>query len=128
MVGRNPYDTTKCNIDIPNIPVVEFIKGYEYNTYNDVHIIFMSGREDSARELTKEWLRDNDIMYTHLFMRKTGDIRPDTVIKKELYEEYVKDKYNILFCIKDRSCMVRLWKKLNIFVFNVYQDIDQIEF
>lgn len=39
-------------------------------------------------------------------MRKTGDSRKDFLIKKEIYENELKDKYNILAIFDDRQQVV----------------------
>jgi predicted kinase len=85
-------------------------------------IIIVSGREEICRKETEEWLKNNDIFYEHLYMRKEKDYRDDTIIKKEIYEEHIKDKYNINFVIDDRPSVVQMWIDLGLFVFNVNQD------
>lgn len=55
-------------------------------------------------------------------MRKEKDYRDDTTIKKELFEEYIKNKYQPMFVIDDRPSVVQMWVDLGLFVFNVNQD------
>ena len=45
-------------------------------------------------------------------MRKSGDNRKDTIIKKEIFNSEIRDKYYIDFVIDDRPCVIRMWKKL----------------
>lgn len=85
-------------------------------------IILMSGRQDSCKDKTEEWLKNNNIKYDHLYMRTSSDYRKDTIVKKELYEKYIKDKYNVLFVVDDRPCVCQMWIDQGIFVFNVSQD------
>lgn len=85
-------------------------------------IIIVSGREEICRKETEEWLKNNDIFYEHLYMRKEKDYRDDTIIKKEIYEEHIKDKYNINFVIDDRPSVVQMWIDMGLFVFNCNQD------
>ena len=47
-------------------------------------VIILSGRSESGREDTEQWLADNGIPYEHLFMRKNGDMRADWIIKDEI--------------------------------------------
>ena len=47
-------------------------------------------------------------------MRKDGDYRPDTVVKKEIYEREIKDKYEVLFAIDDRTQVVKTWRELGL--------------
>jgi hypothetical protein len=82
--------------------------------------ILMSGREDKFRVQTDRWLTKNGIYYDELYMRTTKDMRGDQIIKRELFDVYVKDKYNILFVLDDRDKVVRMWRHdLNLVVFQV---------
>ena len=47
-------------------------------------------------------------------MRSEGDYRPDTIVKKELFDNHVRNKYNVVLAIDDRPCMVDLWNDLGI--------------
>ena len=56
----------------------------------------------------------NYIEYDLLAMRKAGDTRKDSIIKKEMFEEYVEDKYKILFVLDDRNQVVEFWRSLGL--------------
>lgn len=49
------------------------------------------------------------------------DDRPDTDVKKEIYEKYIKDKYNVVYAIDDRTRLVDQRRELGIFTFDVNQ-------
>lgn len=78
------------------------------------HIIIVSGREDHCYEMTSQWLNKHGVPYDYMYMRKTGDFRKDSVIKKEIYEKYIKDNFNILFCLDDRNQVVEAWRSIGI--------------
>lgn len=86
--GRDPYDARTCKDDPLNEPVAHIVKKYIEDT--NIKVIFMSGRSDDFREQTQRWLNKNGFGDKPLYMRKAGDYRKDTVIKKELFDEYVK--------------------------------------
>lgn len=44
-------------------------------------------------------------------MRQSKDFRKDSVIKKEIFESKIKDKYFIEFVLDDRHQVVDLWRK-----------------
>jgi hypothetical protein len=47
-----------------------------------------------------------------LHMRKTGDMRRDAVVKKELYQNFVvPSKREIAYVLDDRNQMVDMWRK-----------------
>jgi uncharacterized HAD superfamily protein len=76
--------------------------------------ILVSGRPDEFRKVTEKWLSENEIGYDQLLMRKTGDYRADSIVKKEIYDTHLKDKFNILFCIDDRQQVVDMWRSLGL--------------
>ncbi|MCP4761189.1 MAG: polynucleotide kinase, partial [archaeon] len=55
-----------------------------------------------------------------LFMRKTGDKRCDSVIKKEIYDE-IKKSYEIEFVLDDRKRVKRMFVENDVFVLDVNQ-------
>ena len=57
--------------------------------------------------------------FEHLFMRKTGDFRQDAVIKKEIYDQFIKDKYYIEFVLDDRLQVCRMWYDLGLTLLTV---------
>lgn len=84
---------------------------------NDFQVIFVSGRCEKYREITEHYIdRNAGVMEIMLYMRKDGDYRDDTVIKEEIYNEHIKDKYDILFCIDDRPKVCRMWRSLGLTV------------
>jgi len=126
--GRSPYDASNCDKDPPNTPVVETIKAmYAYlvaqapaDRKKDIKIIFTSGREDKYREPTERFLAEHlpGIPYL-LYMRKTSDMRKDSIIKREMFDENIKGKWNILFVLDDRNQVVDNWREMGLHCFQV---------
>jgi predicted kinase len=77
---------------------------------NYADIIFMSGRDDVCRAETTEWLAKYGFVDRRLFMRPEGDMRKDNIVKRELYEKYIKDKFNVLLVLDDRNQVVDMWR------------------
>jgi hypothetical protein len=117
---RSPYDTSKCYEDTVITHVVDVIKSLML--MNDLKLIFFSGREDKSYEMTRGWLMDKARFSPHsfeLYMRKTGDSRSDYIVKKELYDEHVKGKYNVHSVFDDRpQVIIDCWQKLGLPIFN----------
>jgi hypothetical protein len=82
-------------------------------------VILMSGREDKFRPETERWLNANDVVYSMLLMRKTGDFRKDAIVKRELYETHIKGKYQVFFVLDDRDQVVTMWREQGLVVFQV---------
>ena len=119
--NRSPYDYTKVYDDYVNEPVRDLVEILAPS----LHVIILSGREDSCRELTEKWIKEVACLSTpyDLFMRKSGDSRKDSIIKKELYDANIEPYYNIKYAIDDRPAVIREWRKIGIFVLQV-NDLD----
>ena len=112
--GKDPYerDFTK---DIVNEPVRKILDMFarldEYETYK---FIMCSGRKDKFRDQTKQWLDENEIPCDLLYMREGEDDRKDSIVKKEIYDNNIRGKYNVLFVLDDRDQVVQLWRNLGL--------------
>ena len=108
--------------DLPNLLVVEVLKSLRASGHD---IIFMSARQESCREETEKWLVKNGISAENpllLYMRDDKDYREDSLVKEEMLEQVRLDfgKWpDMMF--DDRPRVVSMWKKLGVFVFDVYQ-------
>jgi predicted kinase len=98
--GRSPYDASTCDLDAPHPHVIECMKLY-YNA--GYQILFVSGREDKDRAPTERFYQQHfpEVKYK-LYMRKTGDMRKDVVIKEEIFNEHIKPNYFIAGWYDDR--------------------------
>jgi hypothetical protein len=134
---RSFYEEERCITDIPNIPVIQAITLFANTGYK---ILFTSGRQEKGREATYDWLikhvvcnfnvvinsenpasRENTIRKIILFMRRDGDMRPDTIVKKEIYDEEIKDFCYVEAVFDDRLNVIATWESLGLFVFNCNQ-------
>ena len=108
---RTWYDASTCDKDDINMPVLEILSAL-HSTH---HIIFCSGRENKDREPTLAFIKKclPSLIENHdfsLFMRETKDSRKDSIVKHEIYDVCIKDRYEILFVIDDRTQVVRMWR------------------
>lgn len=115
MQNRSPFDVSRCDLDLPNKPVLETVLKWQSSTT----IIILSGRTDDGQEKTENWLKKHGVQYKHIYLRKTGDMRKDSIIKQEIYERFIKDKYNVSFILDDRQQVVDMWRSLGLTVFQV---------
>jgi hypothetical protein len=108
---RTWYDASTCDKDIINMPVLEICSAFA-KTH---HIVFCSGRENKYREQTLIFLKKcfHDFIEGHdfsLFMRETQDNRKDSIVKHEIYMNSIKDRYDVLFVLDDRTQVVQMWR------------------
>jgi predicted kinase len=120
---RDVYNTAECGTDEPNTPVIEIIQKLqqdgEHPSQPGITVIFMSGREDQFRPQTMEWLIYHGLLEEchgdgHLHMRATGDHRNDGIVKRELFEQHIAGKYNVLCVFDDRNRVVKVWRELGL--------------
>ena len=77
-------------------------------------IVFCTGRRESVREKTRNWLTQNVISTydDELLMRKDKDWRHDTEVKPELLQKASITPDKVYFILEDRDSMVAKWQEL----------------
>lgn len=111
MQDRSPYDGTKVDKDKIDPQLRDLLILLRHMGFT---LLFVSGREgtDECRTKTQKWLESHfDNHDFKLFMRKEKDYRSDEIIKKEIYDTYIKDKYYIATVFDDRNKVVDMWRK-----------------
>lgn len=116
ITNRSPYDDILAINDRINPMVVKLL----HKLSKDFTIIIVTGRQDRALQVTKEWLNLHNIPYNHLYMRATGDNRNDNIVKEEIYENNIRDKYSIWGVFDDRNSVVDMWRSKGLTCFQVY--------
>ncbi len=118
MNGRNPFDASRCDEDLLNNPVANVLINYKNLGYK---IILLSGREDKFETPTLKFLSNNSIEFDVLLMRKSLDNRKDSIIKKEIFDAEIRNKYFVEFVLDDRNQVVDMWRnELRLPCFQVY--------
>lgn len=121
LLGKRSEYGHDVSSDIPNDIVIEQI---EFAKFKNRKILLVSGREELARKTTIEWCEFYGVEYDELYMRPTGDVRKDYVIKKEIYLEQLESKYNIVSVFDDRISVVeKCWHELGLFCFCTNQGL-----
>lgn len=121
--GRSPFDYSKVQED-----KFDFRMLYLLSLLKDsaIRIIFVSGREGTEQCIkdTTEWLTRHigtkELNNWEIFFRKEGDHRNDAIVKKEIYEEHIAPKYNVIAAFDDRDRVVNMWRDLGILCCQVY--------
>lgn len=104
--------------------VEDIIKSYY--TLGD-KVILVSGRPETYRDVTENWLKKHGIPYHWLLMRGFNDKRDDTEVKEEIYDRYIAPYFTVLFSVDDRKRVCRMWYRKGIPLFMV-GDPDAEEF
>ena len=56
----------------------------------------------------------HQINYHQLYMRPAKDVRGDNEVKKEIFQNSIKDKFDILFVVDDRLSVVKMWRSIGL--------------
>lgn len=92
------------------------------NDKTDYKIIFVTGRPESYRLLTANWL----MQYTgveatreNLFMRPDNNYDPDYWVKQSIYYRNIFNKYDVIGVFEDRQQCVDMWRSVGLTCFQV---------
>jgi hypothetical protein len=80
-------------------------------------VLFITGRPESARLATTEWLQDpENKLHSNweLFMRKNNDFSHGDDYKERVYRENIEGKYNVLCVFEDSNKCVTRWRELGL--------------
>jgi predicted kinase len=103
---RNIYDGSKAHLDKVIPETLEILERFETSHT----IIICSGRDAEHREVTRQWLIKNNVPFDLLLMREEGDKRKDSIVKQEIYDNFIRGNYNIKFVLDDRNQVVDMWR------------------
>lgn len=114
MDGRGPYEYSKVLTDRPNPVVIDTVRArYAYGQ----GIIVMSGRptrDDDGYDVRGDtilWLRKHlQVPFKALHMRAAGDGRADPIVKRELFDEFIRFSYDVGLVLDDRDRVVGMWR------------------
>lgn len=105
---RGPFDWLKVDSDDPDYNVLAIVRALS----KQYKVIFLSGRDSAARLKTEAWLDVYyGLPYEKLLMRRSNDFRKDSIIKREIYDTYIKGFYYIEAVFDDRDQVVFMWRE-----------------
>lgn len=113
LFDRNPFNAQNCHEDDVNIPVANIVETFYKKGYK---IMFFSGRKDEYKKPTKKFLTKafEDRIDYELHMRKTSDNRKDSILKREMFDTIIQDKYFVEFILDDRNQVVDMWREIGL--------------
>lgn len=109
--GR-PFYGEGCAEGIVNDIVIEPIANILRTMSKNNKILIVTGREGTTEiiEATKNWLINNNIPYDSIYLRPVKDYSSGAECKKEIYNNYIKGKYNVSFVLEDNKKCVNMWR------------------
>ena len=113
---RGPHDLTLVVEDAPRKHMRDILS----TLTSRFGILYVSGRQEVAREATRYWLRAHKFpIGERLFMRENKDNRQDAIIKQEIYRQYIAPYYEVVAVLDDRNQVVKMWRDLGLLCFQV---------
>lgn len=104
----------ECN---PNKEIVEYARFLQQCT--NKRVIFVTSREDigNVRDITEKNIMANGI-FSHLLLMRPADCYDSSpVVKRMLYEKYLKGIFDIKLAIDDDEANCKMWQELGINTF-----------
>lgn len=118
---RHHYDFKNVGIDDVDINMFKIIDAL---STNDIALIYLTARNEICYDETLSWLQKHNfpLLNYMLLMRKDNDFRSSTIVKKELYETYIKGKLNVLCAFDDKNDVIEMWRDNDIKALQVISD------
>jgi predicted kinase len=124
--NRGYFDWHRVGEDLPIDRIIDIIRIFEDAGLTPIYV---SGRDGSCFDQTYKWIathvygwtqpvysRDNDII---LYMRPEGDMRKDSIVKLEIFDNEIRNNYDVQFCIDDRDQVVAAYRSIGLTVLQV---------
>ncbi|WP_328707619.1 phosphatase domain-containing protein [Streptomyces mesophilus] len=111
---RGPYDFTRCDEDTLNEPVRHALRAFRAGDGDGDVIVLLSGRGEEHRAITEAWLAHHEVPYDELWMRAHGDHRRDDLVKAELFDAHVRNRYAVRVSLDDRDRVVAVWRRMGL--------------
>lgn len=109
------------HLDSPRTEVIDEV--FNLSLESGAKVILVSARPETYRKETIEWLNKYNVTYNALLMRSSNDSREDQIIKREIYNKYLKH-YNIIKVFDDRPRVIRMWKEIGLDVKDVGNGVE----
>lgn len=112
---RGPFEWAKVGGDYPLKEMITLLNSLD----SSVERIFVTGRSEACSKESAKWI-DNHFVFNSaratplLLMRGKNDFRPAVEVKQDLYEEHIKNKYNVLAVFDDDSRVIEMFRAKGI--------------
>ena len=122
MSDRSPYHWHRVGEDTVSPAVEAAVRAFA-GAPDGFAVVLLSGRDGVCRPETEEWLARHEIPYDELYMRAAGDNRRDSIVKAELFDAHIRQRYRIVAFLDDRDQVVRMWRRMGLVCFQVAEGI-----
>lgn len=124
--GRNPYAGHECATDTPCEATRWLLR--QIGRAHSARIIYLTGRNESAREATENWLARQGLFgWDELFMRATDDWSPAHEYKLRVMQESILPLYSVIFALDDDDRVVSAFRSIGITCWHSRERLDHPE-
>jgi len=122
------YETfyKNCEYDAAHYDMCELVSNLGYSGMVD-SIYIITGRPNTYRAETDEWLDDHEIPYDKILMRQEEDYRPDYEVKEDLVLSLMSrdglKPSDIWLVLEDNNSVVKMYRKLGFRVLQVDEGV-----
>ena len=117
MQGRSPFEWHRVGEDEVRPAVADLLRILKTA---GVLVLIVTGRDGVCHAETRAWLDANGIPYDAIYQRPVNNNQKDSHIKEQIYNTYIKGRWNVKFVLDDRNQVVDMWRnKLGLDVFQV---------
>ena len=108
--GRSFFDDIDMiKYDTPLLATVSILRAMKMT--GTCNIFIVTGRSEKSREATEVWLAENNIPFDKVFMREDGDYSHSQDFKQKVYEDNIKNNYNVLFVLDDDTKCMKMYQE-----------------
>lgn len=107
--GPHPFDPEATYT--PNMPVVRLTQALYQAGYK---LVFITARSERYYNETFRWIIRNVAPLTDLLMRPEDDDRKDWRVKYDLFDQKVRNRFNVDIVIDDRERVVAMWRAIGL--------------
>lgn len=110
--GQRNFDAFHyASIDCPPNPHV--VEAARQSLAEGVAPLIVTARQAKYRNVTAFWLAMHDVPSEAMYMRATGDMRPDYYVKRDILTR-IRYWYDVIEAWDDNPNVIRLWTEENI--------------
>ena len=116
-VVSRPKDFHRFHTESIDVPphewVAQAIRDVHHNS--PYHALVVTARSEDYAPHTIQWLAENNIPYTDIFFRRTGDMRPDYEVKRDILTKQIMPLYGKpRHAFDDNPAILRMWEEFGI--------------
>lgn len=127
---RSDSSWRNYNASLPFDAPVPVVAGLLRSIRPGVVRIMTSGRMEGdwdgdkrRRFAMRDWLYKHDLPIDLLFMRRGGDTRRDSIVKREIYERDIAPYFDVRYVVDDRQQVVDEWREMGLPVLQVVDPV-----